>query len=78
MKTDEEITIILSTPEAIQFREFQRQHKYFMEFKKFHETFATMAKSGVFDVQFGKVTLHFAKNDLQKVTIEEDKWKKLA
>ena len=45
----EEITVFLTTPEALAFREFQ----------KFHEIFALMCKSGVFDTTNGSITMHF-------------------
>ncbi len=45
----EEVTLILTTPEAIMFRDFQA----------FHEAFALLVAKGVFDVKNGSVTLHF-------------------
>lgn len=45
----DEVKIFLTTPEAMMFRDFQQ----------FHETFALLVKSGVFDVKNGSVTLHF-------------------
>lgn len=61
-----DVTIILTTPEAIMFRDFQQ----------FHEAFAVMVKSGVFDIQFGKAVLNFQNGELQNVTKEEVVWKK--
>lgn len=75
MKDD--VTIILTTPEAIEFRQFQQNYQIFKDFQKFHATFEAMINSGAFNVNYGKVVLHFAKNELQKVTIEADTWKKL-
>ena len=46
---NEDITIILSTPDAMLFRNFQQ----------FHATFALLCKNGVFDQKNGKITLHF-------------------
>ncbi len=43
------IIITLTTPEAIQFRNFQQ----------FHDTFALLCKSGVFDMKNGSATIHF-------------------
>lgn len=48
MNTDN-ITIILTTPEAILFREYQ----------EFHQTFALLCTKGVFDMKNGSVTIHF-------------------
>jgi len=72
------VTIILTTPEAIEFRNFQQNYVIFKEYQKFHATFAALVESGVFDINYGSATLHFAKNDLQKITIQADTWKKLA
>lgn len=53
-----DVTIILSTPEAHLFRDFQQ----------FHTTFALLAQKGVFDVKGGSVTLHFdAQGLIQKI-----------
>lgn len=46
---DPQITIFLTTPEAIMFRDFQRYHKIFTLF----------LSKGVFDVKNGEVTIHF-------------------
>lgn len=46
---DNEIKIFLTTPEAIMFKDFQQ----------FHQTFALLCSSGVFDVRNGSVTIHF-------------------
>jgi len=46
---EEQIKIYLTTPEAIMFRSYQQ----------FHETFALMVRTGVFDVRNGSVTIHF-------------------
>lgn len=48
----ENVTIILSTPEAEMFKSWQ----------SFHSTFALMVSSGVFDVKSGSVTVHFDGN----------------
>lgn len=45
----DQVTIFLTTPEAIQFRNFQQ----------FHETFALLCKAGVFDIKAGSATIHF-------------------
>lgn len=74
---EDEVTIILSRPEAIDFRQFQQNYKVFKEYQKFHATFAAIAKSGAFDINYGKAVLHFASNELQKITVEADTWKKI-
>lgn len=66
MQKDSEITILLTTPEAILFRDFQQ----------FHKTFAILIKSGAFDIQYGKAVMNFAGGELQNVVLEEVKWKK--
>lgn len=60
---NDEITIFLTTPEAIQFRSFQQ----------FHETFALLVKQGVFDVKNGSITMHFdSKGDIQRIERKDD------
>jgi hypothetical protein len=44
-----EITLFLTTPEAIMFRDFQQ----------FHSTFALLCSSGVFDTRNGSCEIHF-------------------
>lgn len=73
---NDEVTIVISNSEAVQFREFQKNHRFFQEYRKFHETFATITKSGVFDIKYGKAILNFSQGELQNVTIEEIKYKK--
>ena len=59
----DEVTIILNTPDAILFRDYQ----------KFHATFALMVKAGVFDVKHGKVIIHFDTNgNIQKIERNDD------
>lgn len=54
----EPITIVLTTPEAVMFRDFQR----------FHETFALLCSKGVFDMRAGSVTMHFDfQGNIQKI-----------
>lgn len=54
----ETITLVLTTPEAILFREYQQ----------FHQTFALLASRGVFDMKSGSVTIHFDSNGIiQKI-----------
>lgn len=55
------VTIILSTPEAQMFKDFQQ----------FHEMFALLVKQGVFETQYGKVTLNFSNGQLQTIVKEE-------
>ncbi len=58
METEPQITVFLTTPEAIQFRSFQQ----------FHETFFLMVKAGVFELKNGSVTMHFDSNGvIQKI-----------
>lgn len=45
----EDVTLILTTPEAMLFRDFQQ----------FHNTFALMVRQGVFDCKNGSITIHF-------------------
>lgn len=53
-----EITIFLTTPEAIVFKEFQQ----------FHSTFELLCKSGVFDTTNGQVILHFdSSGEIKKI-----------
>ena len=49
---NDEITIILTTPEAIMFRSFQQ----------FHQTFTLLCSKGVFDTKNGKCEIHFGPN----------------
>ncbi len=44
-----QVTIFLTTPEAELFKNYQQ----------FHQTFALLCKSGVFDIKSANVTLHF-------------------
>ncbi len=46
---NDEITVFLTTPEAILFREYQQ----------FHETFQLLCQRGVFDMKNGNVIIHF-------------------
>lgn len=46
---EEQITIYLTTPEAVLFRDFQA----------FHTMFTLLVQKGVFDTKNGSVTLHF-------------------
>lgn len=55
------ITIEITSPEAILFRQYQQHHDLFMN----------LSNHGVFDIQFGKCTLNFANGDLQNVIKEE-------
>lgn len=64
----DEVTLILTTPEAILFRDFQQ----------FHSTFALLVQKGVFDIKYGKAVLNFSNGELQNITKEEVVWKKLA
>lgn len=48
----ENVTLILTTPEALMFKEFQQ----------FHQTFALLCSKGVFDIKGGSATLHFDNN----------------
>ncbi len=58
---DQIITIFLTTPEAILFRDFQ----------KYHDLFQILQKNGVFDLKFGHCVLNFAGGELQNVTKDE-------
>lgn len=58
---DTQVTLFLTTPEALMFKEFQQ----------FHATFALLCSKGVFDTKFGKVTLNFANGEIQNITKEE-------
>lgn len=61
-----DVTLILTTPEAMMFRDFQ----------KYHEVFELMIKSGVFDIRYGNCTLNFADGQLMNITKNEIVWKK--
>lgn len=61
-----EVTIILTTPEAMMFRDYQ----------KYHDLFVILKEKGVFDIQFGKCTMNFAFGELQNVIKEEVVYKK--
>jgi hypothetical protein len=55
---EQEITVFLTTPEAMMFRNYQQ----------FHDTFALMVQKGVFDIKGGSVTIHFDANGIiQKI-----------
>jgi hypothetical protein len=57
-EVEPQITVFLTTPEAIQFRSFQ----------EFHETFFLMVKARVFDCKNGSITMHFDSNGkIQKI-----------
>lgn len=58
---EDQITIFLTTPEAIMFRDFQ----------KFHATFALLISKGVFDIEYGNATLNFHAGELQNITKQE-------
>lgn len=59
---EELIPILLTTPEAILFRDFQQ----------FHKTFALLTKSGVFDIKNGIAILHFdSDGNVQKIERED-------
>ena len=73
----DEVTIILTTPEAVEFREFQKNRAMWKDLAKFHETFAKLVETGVFDIQYGKATIHFRKNDINLIQVEEDRYRKL-
>ena len=45
----ENVTLILSTPEALLFKNFQ----------EFHKTFALLVEKGVFDIKNGSAVIHF-------------------
>lgn len=48
----------------------------FKNFKEFHEMFALLVKQGVFDTQYGKVTLNFSNGQLQTIVKEEVVYKR--
>lgn len=58
----DEVTILLTTPEAIMFRDFQQ----------FHTTFALLISKGVFDTKNGSVTLNFDSNGQIKTIQRSD------
>lgn len=62
----EQVTVYLTTPEALLFKDFQQ----------FHETFAILVKQGVFDIDYGKATLNFSNGQLQTITKEEVVYKR--
>lgn len=62
----EPITVILSTLEADQFKNFQKHYDIFTE----------MLAKDVFSIGYGKVTLNFAHNQLQNIVREEIVWKR--
>ena len=45
----ENVTLILTTPEALLFKDFQQ----------FHQTFALLCEKGVFDIKSGSAVIHF-------------------
>ncbi len=54
----DEITIILDSPQAMMFREYQQ----------FHDTFALLCSKGVFDMKNGSVEIHFdSQGTIQKI-----------
>lgn len=54
----DEVTLILTTPEAIMFRDFQQ----------FHSTFELLCSKGIFDIKNGSATIHFDHNgQIQKI-----------
>lgn len=62
----EPVTIILSTPEAVMFRDYQQ----------FHDMFSLLVKQGVFDVKYGKVVLNFQGGELVAIEKNESVWHK--
>ncbi len=58
IEVQKDITIFLTTPEAIMFRDFQQ----------FHSTFALLCSSGVFDIKGGSAIIHFDSNgEIKKI-----------
>lgn len=54
----EQVTVLLTTPEALMFKEFQQ----------FHKTFALLCEKGVFDIKGGNAVIHFDANGfIQKI-----------
>lgn len=61
--TTQDVTLILTTPEAIMFRDFQQ----------FHNTFALLVQKGVFDCKNGSITMHFDGNgEIQRIERKDD------
>lgn len=59
----DEVTIMLTVPEA----------ELFKSYNQFHSTFALMVSSGVFDVKSGSVTMHFDTNGIiQRIERKDD------
>ena len=58
----QEVTVILTTPEAIMFKDFQQ----------FHKTFALLCSKGVFDIRNGSATIHFGPNSEISSIIRND------
>ena len=57
-KQQPQITLFLTTPEAIMFKDFQQ----------FHKTFALLCSSGVFDTKNGSIEMHFdAQGGIRKI-----------
>lgn len=60
-KPVEQITIFLSTIEAEQFKRFQ----------KYHHLFSELEKNKALEIEFGKVTINIAYNEVQNIVKEE-------
>lgn len=59
----QDVTIILTHPEAVMFRDYQQ----------FHDTFALLVKQGVFDCKNGSITMHFdANGNVQRIERKDD------
>ncbi len=62
----ETVTIVLTTIEANKFKTFQ----------KYYWLFDAMLDKGVFDMEFGKVTINIANSQVQNLVKEEMVWRK--
>lgn len=48
----------------------------FLDFQKYHETFALLIKNGIFDIQYGKCTLNIAHGLVQTIVREDVVYKR--
>lgn len=62
-----EVTLILTPPEVLLFKDFQQ----------YHDTFTLLVNKGVFNITSGNVTIHFDdKGSIQRIERKDDLYNK--
>lgn len=52
------------------------QAQMFIDFQKYHETFALLIQHGLFDIQYGKCTINIAHGLVQNIVREDVVYKR--